>query len=291
MTGAALSSSPDCDQAMAYHYPPPADWQTFQRLVAGFAGALYIANTVEEYGRNGQRQHGVDVFAQDHFDKNIGIQCKWTNESLKAEALVAECQKAKAFKPTLDYFVLWTTAQRDVHLQDTAHNLDRSGDYVFRITIRFWDDAITALNGMYSVASAYYSDWLEQNNVTADHDHRRKLRIAFDRPAFLDEIHLERSFDELLQEVKDTLVFLKAGLLYDRYNRALIAQALPFSLLSDAKYIEGLAKVLSLLTELEQTLQRGASYDGAYRLLDQADARDCDLLRRRIVRQVRQLSR
>lgn len=276
---------------MAYHYPPPADWQTFQTLVAGFAEALYNANTVEEYGRSGQRQHGVDVFAQDHFDKNVGIQCKWTNESLKPDALVAECRKAQAFRPKLDYFVLWTTAQRDVHLQDLAHRLDRSGDYDFKVTIRFWDDAITALNGMYSVASAYYSEWLERNEVTADHDHRRKLRIAFDRPAFVDDIHFERSVDDLLQAVKDTLVFLKAGLLYDRYDRTLIAQALPFSLLSDAKYIEGLAKVLSLLTELEQALQRSGTRARSHVALSPDDARDCDRIRRRIVRQVRQLSR
>lgn len=276
---------------MAYHYPPPAEWQTFQTLVAGFAGSLYDSHTVEEYGRNGQRQNGVDIFAKDRLGKNVGIQCKWTSDSLARTALADECAKAIKFSPKLDYFVLWTTAQRDVHLQDIAHALDASGAYDFGVSIRFWDDAIDNLNRAFSVASTYYADWIEQNQLTADHDHRKKLRVAFDRPAFLDPIHLERDFGDLLEAVKDTLVFLKAGLLYDRYTRTLVAQALPFSQLSDAKYIEGLAKVVSLLTDLERLLEREASYVGAPVMTDAKDVEECDRLRKTIVRRVSQLTK
>lgn len=276
---------------MAYHYPPPAEWQTFQTLVAGFARVLYDEHTVEEYGRTGQRQNGVDVFARDHVGKNIGLQCKWAHESLSEDALADECDKATKFAPALDYFILWTTATRDVHLQDAAHELDQSGTHAFAVGIRFWDDAVEQLNRMYSVASTYYGDWLEEHHLTADHDHRRKLRIAFDRPAFLDSIHLERNFGDLLQAVKDTLVFLKAGLLYDRYDRTLVAQALPFSLLSDAKYVEGLAKVASMLTDLEFLLQRSAEPFGAPVMTDPNDVNQCDRLRQRILRQVTSLSR
>lgn len=276
---------------MAYYYPPPAEWQTFQTLVAGFAGSLYDANTVEEYGRNGQRQNGVDIFAKDRFGKNVGIQCKWTSDSLAQKALAEECAKAVKFSPKLDHFVLWTTAQRDVHLQDVAHDLDTSGAYAFGVSIRFWDDAIDHLNRAYSVASTYYADWIEHEHLTADHDHRKKLRVAFDRPAFLDPIHLERDFGDLLEAVKDTLVFLKAGLLYDRYHRTLIAQALPFSLLSDAKYIEGLGKIVSLLTDLERLLEREATYSGAPIMTDVRDVEECDRLRRTIVRRVSQLTK
>jgi hypothetical protein len=276
---------------VAYHYPPPAEWQTYQTLVAGFARVLYDEHTVEEYGRTGQRQHGVDVFARDHAGRNIGLQCKWTHESLAAGDLAVECDKARKFAPRLDYFILWTTARRDVHLQDLAHGLDHSGVYPFSVGIRFWDDAIEQLNRMYSVASVYYAQWLEEHQVTADHDHRRKLRIAFDRPAFLDPIHLERDFGDLLQAVKDTLVFLKAGLLYDRYDRTLVAQALPFSLLSDAGYVEGLAKVASMLADLEGLLQRSAAPFGAPMMTDPQDVEQCDRLRQRIVKQVRSLSR
>ncbi|UFU06598.1 hypothetical protein [Ruania halotolerans] len=276
---------------MAYHYPPPAEWQTYQTLVAGFARILYDEHTVEEYGRTGQRQHGVDVFARDHAGKNIGLQCKWTHESLNEDALRSECHKAQEFVPALDYFILWTTARRDVHLQDLAHELDQWGVYPFALGIRFWDDAIEQLNRMYTVASTYYAEWLDEHQLTADHDHRRKLRIAFDRPAFHDPIYLERDFDDLLQAVRDTLVFLKAGLLYDRYNRTLIAQALPFSLLSDAKYIEGLAKLVSMLTGLEALLRRSAAAFGTPIMTDPRDVEECDRERQRIVSKVSSLLR
>lgn len=276
---------------MAFHFPPPAEWQTFQTLVAGFAESLFDADTVEEYGRTGQRQNGVDIFAKDRLGKNVGIQVKWTSDTLSEKALADECAKAVQFSPKLDLFILWTTAKRDVHLQDIAHDLDSSGQYDFSVSIRFWDDAILHLNRAYSVASAYYADWVESNHMTADHDHRKKLRVAFDRPAFLDPIHLERDFGDLLQAVKDTLVFLKAGLLYDRYNQTLVAQALPFSLLSDAAYVEGLAKVLSLLTQLQVLLERESSYFGAPVMTDERDVQECDRLRKTIVRRVRQLLR
>jgi hypothetical protein len=276
---------------VAYHYPPPAEWQTFQSLVAGFARALYDPHTVEEYGRNGQRQNGVDIFARDYFGNNVGIQCKWVNESLKYSALADECEKATAFTPPLDYFFLWTTARRDVGLQDIAHTLNVSSKYDFQVAIRFWDDANDQLNRMFDVASTYYHDWLEQDHVTAEHDHRRKLRIAFDRPAFHDPIHLERSFGDLLEAVKDTLVFLRAGLLYDRYNRTLIAQALPFSLLGDANYLEALAKIVSMLTDLEGLLEREYGYFGTNIMTDQRDVAECDRLRKAILRAVERVTR
>lgn len=268
---------------MAYHYPPPAEWQTFQSLVAGFAASQYEQHSVHEYGRSGQRQNGVDIFARDHFGKNVGIQCKWTSGDLAESALADECNKAVSFTPELNVFILWTTSRRDVRLQDAAHRLEQSGDYKFQVVVRFWDDAIEHLNRAFSVAQTYYDDWLEHNHVTADRDHRSKLRIAVDRPAFNDPIFLERSFADLWRAIKDTAIFLKTGLLYDRYDRTLIVQALPFSMMSDSDYVEELTGILELLTRLDELLGRAASRFHSPVLTDAEDVEECDRIRREIV--------
>ena len=66
------------------------------------------------------------------------------------------------------------------------------------------------------------------------------------------------------------MVFLKPGLLYDRHNRALIAQALPFNMLSDAGY--------------EASYFRSRVWSNAQ------DVEECDRLRRSIVRLIYRLS-
>lgn len=271
---------------MSYHFPPPVDWQVFQRLVAGFARSLYDTHTVAEYGRTGQRQNGVDVFARDLLGNPVGLQCKWTSEDLAETALAKECGKALEFRPRLEHFVLWTTSKRDVHLQDVASRLNESGDYPFSVTIRFWDDAIDHLNRAYSVANLYYGAWIEDNGLSAEQDHRQKLLVAFDRPAFRDPIHLERNFSHLLDAVKDTLVFFRAGLLYDRYDRTLIVQALPLSMLSDAEYKEGLAEVVALLADLERLLDDACKRFGSPMLIDSGDVRECDQIRAAISHRV-----
>src|SRR5262245_42764726 len=58
------------------YLPPPTNWQDFQSLVKDIAESRYDPSTVVEYGRQGQAQNGVDVYAEDRFGKKIGIQCK-----------------------------------------------------------------------------------------------------------------------------------------------------------------------------------------------------------------------
>jgi hypothetical protein len=82
-------------------------------LVKEIADVRYDPDTVIEYGRIGQRQNGVDVYAEDRDGKRVGIQCKETKQAkLPEKTIEEESQKAKAFNPKLDLFVLTTTMRR-----------------------------------------------------------------------------------------------------------------------------------------------------------------------------------
>jgi hypothetical protein len=68
---------------------------------------------VVEYGRLGQRQNGVDVYAEDRFGKKIGIQCKETKSVLADGEIRQEADKARSFPQKLDLFILATTDRTD----------------------------------------------------------------------------------------------------------------------------------------------------------------------------------
>lgn len=274
---------------MSYHFPPPNEWQVFQSLVAGFAKTLYDAATVEEYGRNGQRQNGVDIFARDHADRKFGLQCKWTATELDENVLTSEATKALKFKNGLDFFVLWTTAPRDVHVQDAARHINDQSAFPFKVSVSFWDDAISHLNRAYTVANDYYASWLNGKQRTVDTDHRIKMAIAVDRPAFTDPIHIERSFGDLLVAVRDTITFLNTGILYDRFDRTMIVQALPFRMLEDPSYVKSLARIHDLLKALEAVLLEEAASFGSVVISSFQAAEECDRLRVSIVRSVADL--
>lgn len=49
---------------MILNFPPPANWQDFQILTLRLVEQVCDPATVREYGRQGQRQNGVDVYGE-----------------------------------------------------------------------------------------------------------------------------------------------------------------------------------------------------------------------------------
>jgi hypothetical protein len=99
--------------------PPSSNWQDFQDLIVEVARVRFLDSSVQEYGRQGQAQKGIDVYAQDYLNKHIGLQCKETKkESLTTTVIDKESVKAQQFSPALDLLIIATTARIDTKLQD-----------------------------------------------------------------------------------------------------------------------------------------------------------------------------
>jgi hypothetical protein len=104
--------------------PPPTNWQDFQFLVAEIARTKYDPDSVQEFGRQGQKQYGVDVYATDYSDRKIGIQCKETKvNGLCKKIIEKEISQARNFSPMLDFYIIATTQR----LEEVAgtHNISR----------------------------------------------------------------------------------------------------------------------------------------------------------------------
>ncbi len=109
-------------------FPPPSNWQDFERLCFDVFSRIWKTNDAELHGRVGQPQSGVDVYGTDRVEGCfVGVQCKGKDQSftnaLTAAELRSEVTKAKSFKPPIDVFILATTAPNHAPLQQLARQL------------------------------------------------------------------------------------------------------------------------------------------------------------------------
>lgn len=122
-------------------FPKPDNWKTFETFCLKVFRRYLQAPDLQKYAREGQAQHGVDLFGTTRDHTRCGIQCKRT-KALTEDEVVAEVEKAKSFEPRLDRYIIATTAQRDPALQRLAATL--SGTHVqaglFSVAVYAWAD-------------------------------------------------------------------------------------------------------------------------------------------------------
>ncbi len=112
-------------------FPPPKDWQAFERLARLLFEQSLSDPGVQTNGRSGQRQHGVDVYGRRGGGDGpfVGVQCKGKDSdyhgTVSERELSEEVEKTKRFKPELREFILTTTAPNDAKLQEAARLLEQ----------------------------------------------------------------------------------------------------------------------------------------------------------------------
>jgi hypothetical protein len=93
--------------------PPPKDWQAFERNARLLFEYALNDPAVQNNGRTGQRQHGVDVFGRrgGGTGQLAGVQCKGKDsgygKAVTEKELAAEVEKARKFTPRLDGICFW----------------------------------------------------------------------------------------------------------------------------------------------------------------------------------------
>jgi tetratricopeptide (TPR) repeat protein len=131
---------------LSRQFPPPLDWQAFERLCFDLYSRIWQSNDAEMHGRRGQPQAGVDVYGRDRIEgKFVGVQCKGKDAgygaALSKPGLLAEVEKAKTFKPPLEVFVVATSGPNDVKLQKVARELSQAHAAcgLFEVRVQGWD--------------------------------------------------------------------------------------------------------------------------------------------------------
>lgn len=131
----------------------PSNWQDFEKLCKLLWGEIWVCeDTIKRHGRQGQNQHGVDVYAYvDKYGGYCGIQCKgkddYTNAQLTEIEIDAEIEKAKGFEPELKLLVFATTANKDAKIEGYIRKKDveNRNKGLFQVDIASWEDIVDQL--------------------------------------------------------------------------------------------------------------------------------------------------
>lgn len=144
---------------------PPKDWDTFEDLCADLWTKILNDPDVTRHGRNGQRQHGVDVYGQENSNGSyVGIQCKGKNGNYGVQVTEKELRneaiKAEKFSPRLSKFILVSTAPHDAPIQAVARQL--STDYeekgLFKVVYFGWDEIHRKLSNHPDLIDKHYPE-------------------------------------------------------------------------------------------------------------------------------------
>ncbi|MBH3344151.1 hypothetical protein I5O09_10375 [Pseudomonas parafulva] len=215
------------------NFPPPANWQDFQTLTLRLVEQMCESTTVREYGRQGQRQDGIDVYGEMPGELHLGVQCKQMKpgKKLTLQLIQAEANAALSFQPGLDVFVIATTLAEDTALHKAVTILNASNNYSFKISYWSWNYFNDKLNRSSKLMEESYRNYAKSFDVSEHLLELEALCEAFSRPAFIDDFHHELSTGDFIHALGDTTLFLQTGLLRDRLTGELLRGAYPISML------------------------------------------------------------
>src|SRR5260370_11412222 len=143
------------------HLPQPKDWDEFEEMCADVFGAEWNDRNVTRYGRQGQRQHGVDIYGKPS-GSYAGVQCKgrraWPPRPLTTGEIDAEIAKALKFSPPLAEFTFATIAADDARIQDHVRLVTErhAGHGLFSVHVVGWDEFIRKLTKHPNLIEKHY---------------------------------------------------------------------------------------------------------------------------------------
>jgi len=161
---------------MDIRLPIPKNWQDFENICHRLWIEIWNDHNAQKNGRQGQSQHGVDIFGKPIYTSNYhGIQCKDKDNRLGSilteTELKNECKKAANFKPLLSTFTLATTSQRDEKIQRYYRTLNHAQIFPFEIFVWSWDDIEAEIIYRPMILNHYYP------GIQIVHDNLMKIKL------------------------------------------------------------------------------------------------------------------
>jgi len=151
------------------NYPPPANEQDFEELCLQLLRVHCDRPHLELYAQRGESQAGVDIFDPIGQPPTVAAQCKLykASKGIPPAHLRSEVQKAKAFEPTPDQYVILTTAKRTSAAQKAvlAMNIEHRAQGLFTVELMTWERINELLHQHPSVAGLFYKTLASESAV------------------------------------------------------------------------------------------------------------------------------
>ena len=165
----------------------PSNWQDFEELCKSLWGEIWnCEDSIKRPGRQGQNQHGVDVYAYvEKYNGSCGIQCKgkddYTNAKLTENEIDEEIEKALSFEPSLKLLVFATTANKDANIEAYIRKKDveNRSKGSFKVDIASWEDIVDHLKRYRSTFLWYVNNcqFKDATNVSITFDGEEDVTI------------------------------------------------------------------------------------------------------------------
>lgn len=244
---------------------PPGNWKDFECISKDVAKLLWDTDDLDNYGRGGQVQKGVDVCGYDNRNRFVGIQCKHKRiidpngcvsykTSITKQDILEEIKLADSFEPKLERYIIATTSLRDVSLQDFVNevNVKRKSEGVFTVEIWFWEYFQENFNKHTNLMYWYYENFLkESGQYNKDIHIINFIKDAFSRPAFKTSFNLENSCESFLQAIIDTQSALETGILKDRDGN-IVRTCFNYRELTNKKWQDTVACICEILHQIRE---------------------------------------
>jgi len=208
----------------------PEYWQGFESLCKKLWGEIWgIPNKIKMNGRFGQPQSGVDVYGRPNGKAGYwGIQAKGKSEyigaKLTSKEIDDEIEKALNFKPRLDVFIIATTANKDVEIEEYVRikDLDNRENGLFEVLLFCWEDIVDLIEENRDT----YNYYVNENQFKSKYD----FEVCLNN--FKKEFTLEPTFFRRIRryEVKQKPILPKVGYSYNN-----IVPSLPLSFINATK--------------------------------------------------------
>lgn len=124
----------------------PKSWDAFEEMCADLFEREWGYPNTERYGRQGQRQNGVDIYGRRNGAGHVGVQCKgkakWPPKKLTVGEIDREVAEALKFRPKLTELIFSTTAENDVAIQDHVHSISAKHEKegLFSVHVYWWPE-------------------------------------------------------------------------------------------------------------------------------------------------------
>lgn len=159
---------------MGQEYPLPTVWADLEEMCYRLVAAEGKLSAPFRYGRQGQRQNGVDIAGMRTSSRSEweGFQCKLKGEHLEKNQLseneiIEEIDKAQNFRPLLRQYTFVTTAPRDKTSRDLIDRINSSASRPpFELDVWYWGDIEGRLNNAPEVARRFYPQYFPEDHVT-----------------------------------------------------------------------------------------------------------------------------
>ncbi|SED26092.1 hypothetical protein SAMN05519104_3164 [Rhizobiales bacterium GAS188] len=126
---------------------PPGSWDKFEDICADLFSREWNDPNVVRYGRQGQRQHGVDILGKENGSDN-GAQCKrkgiWPPTTLTKTEVDREVAEAKKFRLKLKKYIIATTAPNDARIIDHVKTISarHAKKGLFSVHVYSWSEIV-----------------------------------------------------------------------------------------------------------------------------------------------------